>query len=160
MRGIADAHRDHRPFFPHGRQRAVVIAAAITEPAALPVEGQQRHQQQVRFQALGRVVRMKRAEGAGFQRIFGPPAAKFQRVVAILHGGQGQIGALGGQLAEQRHHIGFVADRDIAGNGAGLAPGQMEQEIIGDQKARTGPRFIMRLAPNRPGFRTQICLGV
>jgi hypothetical protein len=63
-----------------GRQRAVVIAAAIAQPVAAPVERQQRHEQDIRFQ--DRAVRPPGAEPVLEHDAVRLPVAENQRLAA------------------------------------------------------------------------------
>ena len=115
---IGDADRDDRLQRPQARERQVVMAGAIADAMAAPVERGERHEQQVGIESgrLGR--RLGNAHLPGDGRLAGPPAAEHERLAAGAGDRQRGRNARARERGEQRQRVGFVAHGMEGGDAA------------------------------------------
>ena len=139
---VGEAHRDDGPRLAQRPQRAVVVAAAVAEPVAVPVVSQQRHQEVGGPGRRGLLCRLRDAERP--PREFGPrsPDPKVERLALAGHRRQAADEARAHEPGEQRHGVDLVPDRPVAGTTAPAGVGTAEP----DSGWRPGPRRPARPA--------------
>ncbi len=113
------------------RQRAVVVAAAIAQPVAAGVPGQQGHQQRIGHARLA--VRRNRAEAVREQRIARTPAAEGQRLAAGRGGRQQDGVAAAGQGVQQGTDVDLGSHRPKSRDGLPGHGQQPFQDAAGQQ---------------------------
>ena len=92
-------------------KRAVVVAGAKADAAAAPVEGGERHEQQIRLDLGALRRRFGDIHGAQQNSVAGLPAAKDQRLTSPPGDGQSGKQTLVGEGGEKRQRVRFVGHR-------------------------------------------------
>ena len=143
----------------------VVVAGAVAEPAPLPVEREQRHQQNARAHHRPFGIRLHDAERSGEQRIARSPRMEGERTAPPLHPRQGERVAAASKPVHARPRIELVFERPIAGHDAGSWQPEASQQPVGNrlcgraaQRRRRGPP-LPTLHRSQGGFAPDERLG-
>ena len=119
-------------------QRAVVIAAAITQPETLRVKANGRHQQQVGYEQL-RALGNRQAKNSGSGRDARPPLAKLQWLRLFYDYRQHGAHAHSTPVPYQVAWIEFAFERPVQGNNRTWPGGEVPEQGLRDRRlvART-----------------------
>ena len=113
---IGDADGANRAGGAQTLQRPVVAAGAVADAMAAPIEGGERHEQQVGLDQRGRFAGLRHAQCAARQRLAGPPQAEGERRRAAVSDRQRGGEAMRLQGGDERPGVRLVADRREGGD--------------------------------------------
>ena len=135
---VRDAHGVNRFQPAQMDQGPVVIAGAVADAMAAPVEACKRDEQEIRIDDGRALERFANRHGPSPGQIARPPEAKSERRSPANDDRQGGRNFFLGQRRQKRERIGFVAQRMKSGDNSGTPEACEAQSLLGEATAESG----------------------
>ena len=142
---VGDADRMNRLHRAQAGEAPIVIAGAIADAVAAPVEAGERHEQEIRIDGGRSLEGLANGHRPGASRLARPPEAKSQRRPPANDGRQGGRESFVGERGQKQERVGLVAHRMKGRDDPRTPEAREAQALLGEATAESGASRRARL---------------